>query len=319
MTPSGRDCRTAVPAPASRCRARPARSWPAGAGRARSSCLRPARMIDVGIAVLKQVDAGLGGEARRPGPASRAPARRPAPAASSVSRWSASSRSSAGPASAASSSRHHSSAVRPASRQCASSSLERLPAAHDATIWLQRRDRGRPAPRIDRREAADRRTGPGRGRRQRPASRGDSVVGRHGSDHAALDQHAGTVGLLGLARGAEGHQHGAVGMAQRLDHGVVAGLGDRQRGVAQQGREVGARRLDDDARAGGFGQRGLIGGRHVRSDQQPPAPVGQRRHRPGGEAARSSGAPTAPPPADTITSPCPTSPCGACAGSESAT
>ena len=42
--------------------------------------------------------------------------------------------------------------------------------------------------------------------------------------NAAFDQYTRAVGLLRLARRAERHQHGPVGKAERLDHGVVAGL-----------------------------------------------------------------------------------------------
>ena len=169
MTLAARGRRTAVPAPASRCRARPARPWPAGAGRARLSFTRRG-VVDMGVAVLQ---AGRRPARRRDDP----PAPRVACAGTTASDSGAalrdaasSSRSSAGPASAASSSRHHRSAVRPASRQRASLVDEGLPAAHSSA--LSAAPRWRPtAVGVAGREAADRRSGQAPARRHRPGCR----------------------------------------------------------------------------------------------------------------------------------------------------
>ena len=109
----------------------------------------------------------------------------------------------------------------------------------------------------------------------------DSVPGGTTATMPRSARACGAVGLLGLAIGGEGHQHGAVGAAQGLDHGVVAGLGDRERGVAKQRREVGTRRFDDDAFLAG--ERGPVLCRQVLAQQQSPGAVGQRRLRPRGD------------------------------------
>ena len=319
--PAARARRTAVPAPSSRCRARPARSWPAAAGRARSSS--PAQRHD--WCGRSRAAAGRR-RARR--------ARRSASAAVALRRHDRQrqrhrvSRDDAragdrapGPASTASSSRHHSSAVRPASRQRASFVVERLPAAHGATICFRAATVAGRAARIDRREAADRRTGPGLVDRPPPGVAGDEIVGRARQRTMPRSTSTrGAVGLLGLARRAERHQHGAIGMAERLDHGVVAGLRDRERRVAQQGREVGTRRLDDDAVARRRRERRAFGVRHVRPDQQAPAcdrpaaSAAARRWRRAAAARRRRRRPPTRSPR-----PCRPSPVGARAASDSAT
>ena len=212
--------------------------------RVRSSCFAGRGVIDVGVAMLQQVDARLAGQTGRPAPGSRAPARRRAPAARRVSRWSRA----AGRAPA----RHRrhrrrATTARPCGRPRASA---RPPRRGPAQLLMTNRRCSSAAvvgAAIDvaRREAAQRRAGQG------PADGVGQAVGRqrarrHHGHHAALGQQRRAIGLLGLARRAERHQHGTIGAAQGLDGGVVAGLGDRQRRVASSVVKSAPRRLDDD-------------------------------------------------------------------------
>ena len=230
----------------------------------------------MGVAVLRAGRRPARRRGDRPAPAWRAPARPRAPAAPVVRDGARDSRSSAGPESAASSSRHHSSAVRPASCQRAASSSRACQAAHSRRF--SKASGGGTAIGVAGRETAQRGAGQGP-----PDGIGQALgrqrARRHDGHHAALGQQRRAIGLLGLARRAEGHQDGAVGAAQGLDDGVVAGLRDRERRIGQQRGEVGPRRFDDDAVRRPCERRAL-GLRHVRTDQQAPCPIGQRRLRP---------------------------------------
>ena len=231
---------------ASRCPARPAPAWPAARCRARSSCRRRRGVIDVGVAMLKQVDARLAGQTVGQGRRRRRrhDGERQRHAAVAMDRQQPLERR-----------RRHRRHRRRATtaRPCGRPRAQRAASSERSAQVLMWPTGDAIAPTV---------AGPpstshgGKLRSDGPASArptasarlcADSVPGGTTATMPRSARASGAVGLLGLALGGEGHQHGAIGAAQRLDHGVVAGLGDRERGVAQQRREVGARRLDDDA------------------------------------------------------------------------
>ena len=96
-------------------------------------------------------------------------------------------------------------------------------------------------------------------------------------EQAARFEQAGAVGLFGLVARREGNDDGAAAGLEDVHQGVVAGLTDRQGAAGQQFGEVGTRPFHDDA-GGGGGAEGLeLGFRNVRTGEQAPTGMGQRR------------------------------------------
>ena len=151
------------------------------------------------------------------------------------------------------------------------------------------------------------------GSRGRPSARSMAAarrrrrqrLGRHDCTRPRSASRLRAIGLLGLARRGERHQHGAVGVAQGLHRPCCSPPGRSTARIAQQGREVArapARRRC--RRAAAAERRCSAAGRF--------APTSRRQVRSASGvcgraaiAARSSGAPTAPPPTETMTSPLP--------------
>ena len=199
--------------------------------------------------------------------------------------------------------RHHRRATstatgRPASRRRASSSSKRRPAhaSHSRSSSALRR-------------APPRSTAPGAGRgaRRRAVDRRGQRRRRERSllHHLHSPLSASSVArsvCSDFAAGREGHQHRARARLQRFQHRVVPGLAHRKHAVSKAQREIVPEALDDHAVAGARLQASSPG-------QLSPASTrhGRDRARPiSGRAAiavSSRRCPTAPPPAETSTSP----------------